>query len=538
MLKINQLKLNPVKNESKEAELLRLRERLASFLRIKKEDISDLRILKKSIDARKKDSIYLSYSLSFACKREKELLGKFERKGLCEYSPKAYSPFFYEKAADSKERILIAGFGPAGIFAAYLLALNGYRPLVLERGSCIEERSRQVEEYFRGGSLLPDSNIHFGEGGAGTFSDGKLYTQVKDPEGRLGFILKTFAEFGAPESICYEQHAHIGTDVLKKVIRAMRERLLAMGAGICFQEKLESFTVTDGHIKEVLTSRGRRLAADRLILATGHSCRDTFEMLEQKGLDMRAKAFAAGYRVMHEQRDININQYGEAYADFFEAAPYKLTSKSSSGRGVFSFCMCPGGYVVDASSEEGKKCVNGMSYSGRNGRFANSAIVVTINEEDFENPEDPLSGLKFQRQIEEGCYRAGGGRIPVQSFRDFVRKEKGVLPEGIDEGIKGEFVSGNLRGILPPAVEEAFIEGMEAFDRNIKDFSQKACMAGVESRTSSPVRILRNEEGESSVRGIYPCGEGAGYAGGIMSAALDGMRTAERIMESINGKQG
>ncbi len=439
---------------------------------------------------------------------------------------------------------VIAGAGPAGLFCAYALMSEGFHPIVAERGKKVEERTADVQKFWETGVLDTASNVQFGEGGAGTFSDGKLNTLVKDPIGRNRFVLETFVKFGAPEHILYENKPHIGTDILADVIKRMREFMTENGVEFLFETCVTGFsTGKNGNLKSIELNHDRQIDTDCLILAIGHSARDTFSLLQEKGLNMQAKSFAVGFRVEHPQSEVNLTQYGDLYADKLPAAPYKVTANLPSGRGVYSFCMCPGGYVVNASSEEHRLAVNGMSYSDRGGSNANSAIIVSVTPEDFkadairhgvlkdaDGKEDVLSGVRFQERLEERAWKLGNGKIPQQLFGDYCKNRPSVSYGAFESTTKGDSVLCNLRGLLPEELEESFIEGMHHFSRAIPEFDREdAILSGVESRTSSPVRIVRDESFQSNIRGIYPCGEGAGYAGGIMSAAMDGLKVAEAI---------
>lgn len=403
-----------------------------------------------------------------------------------------------------------------------------------------------MERFWQGGKLLPNSNVQFGEGGAGTFSDGKLNTLVKDKYGRNRAVLETFVKFGAKESIQYEAKPHIGTDVLCRIVKEMREEILRMGGQIRFESQVTQIITKHGEVKGVMVNNREEIPCEQLVLAIGHSARDTFQMLYESALPMEQKAFAVGFRVEHAQKHINREMYGVEEPGGLGAAPYKLTAKSGCGRGVYSFCMCPGGYVVNASSEEGRLAVNGMSYSGRNGKNANSAIIVAVTPKDFGSAH-PLAGVEFQRSLEEKAYRLADGKIPVQRYGDFRRavcgqsaEDKGVVGQSGHELImpqnKGLYEWADLTKILPEECNQAFVEGMEQFGRKLPGFdSPEAILSAVESRTSSPVRICRDEDSlQSSIRGIYPCGEGAGYAGGITSAAMDGLRVAEAICKEYS----
>ena len=543
MIQIRQLKLMPGHSDRE------LTEKAARILRIRPEEIASLRVVRQSIDARKKPEIRLIYTVDvkFVGAREEKVLLSCRKNPDVGPAPEVRYRFPEPGKEILAERPLIIGTGPAGLFCGYLLAKAGYRPLLLERGEDVESRTRRVEEFWKTGVLSADSNVQFGEGGAGTFSDGKLNTLVKDKDGRNTEVLKIFVENGAPEEIRYESRPHVGTDVLSRVVKHMRERILSWGGEVRFSTRVTELVIEGGRVRGVVCENGERIDAGAVVLAIGHSARDTFAMLEKKGIPMEAKSFAVGFRVEHPQELINLSQYAQRRPEALPPASYKLTAKTSEGRGVYSFCMCPGGYVVNASSEPGRLAVNGMSYSGRNGKNANSAIIVSVTPQDY-GAGGPLAGIQFQRMLEERAFRAAGGAVPIQRYADYAgterengsavaeadgmvrEKRERHVPADFAPAIKGAWKFADLRDILPSSVRKAFLEGMEAFDRIIPGFADDAvCLSGVESRTSSPVRIPRDETLQSSVRGLYPCGEGAGYAGGITSAAMDGMRVAEAI---------
>ena len=543
MIQIRQLKLMPGHSDRE------LTEKAARTLRIRPEEIASLRVVRQSIDARKKPEIRLIYTVDVKLvgAREEKVLLSCRKNPDVGPAPEVRYRFPEPGKEILAERPLIIGTGPAGLFCGYLLAKAGYRPLLLERGEDVESRTRRVEEFWKTGVLSADSNVQFGEGGAGTFSDGKLNTLVKDKDGRNTEVLKIFVENGAPEEIRYESRPHVGTDVLSRVVKHMRERILSWGGEVRFSTRVTELVIKGGRVRGVVCESGERIDAGAVVLAIGHSARDTFAMLEKKGIPMEAKSFAVGFRVEHPQELINLSQYAQRRPEALPPASYKLTAKTSEGRGVYSFCMCPGGYVVNASSEPGRLAVNGMSYSGRNGKNANSAIIVSVTPQDY-GAGGPLAGIQFQRMLEERAFRAAGGAVPVQRYADYAgterengsavaeadgmvrEKRERHVPADFAPAIKGAWKFADLRDILPSSVRKAFLEGMEAFDRIIPGFADDAvCLSGVESRTSSPVRIPRDETLQSSVRGLYPCGEGAGYAGGITSAAMDGMRVAEAI---------
>ncbi|MDD3367799.1 MAG: FAD-dependent oxidoreductase [Lachnospiraceae bacterium] len=547
MILMNQVKMKPGHSEKE------LKQKVCKLLRCETQDVFHIQVEKQSIDARKRPDIFLIYTLLVTTGND-QLWVKKARSSQISF----YEPVVYKLPIPGKQKLnyrpVICGMGPAGLFCAYILAKMGYRPLILERGKCVAERTSDVEAFWKNGTLIPESNVQFGEGGAGTFSDGKLNTVVKDKYGRNRAVLDLFIEHGAPEKIRYEGKPHIGTDVLRTVVENIRKDIISMGGEVFFQTKLTDVLIENDVLKGIwIEQNGKKslLKSDILVLATGHSARDTFSMLYDKKIEMEAKPFAVGFRVEHPQSLINKSQYGEAWPEDLPAAPYKVTAQTTSQRGVYSFCMCPGGYVVNASSEQGRLAVNGMSYSGRDGKNANSAIIVSVTPEDYPS-NHPLSGIEFQRELEAKAFLLAGGKVPVCTFGEFKEKhlsdgqnhsiiEKScasdeMFSDDFKPQIKGAYEKAEVWKILPEICSDAFVEGMEAFEHKIHGFSHpKVWVDGVESRTSSPVRIIRNEEnGESvSLHGLYPCGEGAGYAGGITSAAMDGMKVAEYIVSQF-----
>ena len=528
MIRINQLVL-PVEHEDGA-----LKKKAARLLKLPEEALGELTIVRRSIDARKKSQLLYSYIVDVRLKEEKQETAVVKKAASVNIQQEKEESYQYPAhgAQPMKSRPVIIGAGPAGLFAALALAENGYAPVLLEQGDPVEERARKVAEFWKSGAghLEPYSNVQFGEGGAGTFSDGKLNTLVKDVSGRNHKVLNTFVEAGADDSILYDSKPHIGTDVLQEVVKNIRLRILEHGGEVWFQSRVTELLIEEDRLTGVRLSDGTRLPAEAVILAVGHSARELFGTLYEQQVRMEPKAFAVGFRVQHPQDQINKSQYGIEEAGDLGAAPYKLTAKTRSGRGVYSFCMCPGGYVVNASSESGRLAVNGMSNFKRDSENANSAILVSITPEDFGAP-GPLGGVRFQERLEETAFRLGGGNIPVQLYGDFV---SGTVSEDFGE-VKPQFCGGyafaDLRKLLPEALNTAWIEGMEQFGRKIRGFDRPdAILAGIESRTSSPLRILRDEAMESNIKGLFPCGEGAGYAGGITSAAMDGLKVAEELI--------
>ncbi len=547
MIRVSQLKM-PLTHTKEE-----LLQELLKVMRISAGRILRYEILKRSLDARKAKDIHYTYTLDVCISDEAGYLKKNQNRNI---TPSTTVVYKTKKpvGVPIKQRPVVCGSGPAGMFCAYFLAQEGYRPIVLERGEAVEQRSLTVERFWAGGALDPESNVQFGEGGAGTFSDGKLGTMVKDTYGRIRKVLEIFVQAGAPEEILYQNKPHIGTDRLRTVVAAMREQIKAWGGEFYFGTKLVGLTCRNGQLTGIVLKSGAKewsLATGQLVLAIGHSARDTFGMLSACGLSMEAKPFAVGVRVEHEQEFINRAQYKEA-AGLLKAADYKLTHTAENGRGVYSFCMCPGGFVVNASSEPGHLTVNGMSNYDRAGRNANSALVVTVKPEDFtvfpqfarEDKSagavadaagrmvgtDPLAGIAFQRHYEELAYQTGQGKIPYQLYGDLLCGRKSSGYGRIVPSHKGAAAPADLRECLPDFVIRTLLCGMRAFDRTIPGYAdEEAVFSGVEMRTSSPVRIVRDAQYESNIAGIYPCGEGAGYAGGITSAAVDGIKVYEAI---------
>ena len=536
MIQINSLKL-PCGHSKEELE-----EKICKQLKISRSHLKSWKILRQSIDARKKPELFFVYLIEAEVDNERTIVKKLHNPSIVIASGQTYT-FPKEGVLQQKHRPVIIGTGPAGLFCGYLLAQHGYRPILLERGSDVDNRSKKVEHFWETGELDEKTNVSFGEGGAGTFSDGKLNTLVHDTHNRGKEVLRLFVKYGAPESILYDAKPHIGTDILAKVVKNIRKAIISMGGEVRFHTKVtgirtkRSIDFSDEpalamlHLEDTRTNIGEDLLTDVAVLAIGHSARDTFGLLNLSDIKMEPKPFAVGVRVEHPQDMIDESQYGKNAPESLPAAAYKLTAKTKEGRGVYTFCMCPGGYVVNASSEENRLAVNGMSYSGRNGKNANSAVIVTVSPEDF--PEKGiLGGLAFQRQLEEAAFAEGQGKIPVQLFGDFKKNVPSSSAGAIAPQMKGAYSWGNVRSIFPEFIARCLEEGITEFGKKIPGYDRDdAVLSGVESRTSSPVRILRDETLQSSVKGLYPCGEGAGYAGGITSAAMDGLKVAEAVSQ-------
>lgn len=521
-----------------------VRRRLARELGATVEDIASYKVERKSFDARDRSDIRVVYAIRASLRAEAKARvkrGGRSRGGASRPAAEPARPLAapeelaYEFPAERRElpgRPLIVGAGPAGLFAALILAENGYRPLLLERGDPVELRVEKVRSFWASGALDPDSNIQFGEGGAGTFSDGKLNSTGRDRLGRNAKVIAEFLEAGAPEEIGVSNKPHIGTDYLVRVVANLRRKIESLGGEIRFRSRAASLLIEGGRAVGLALEGGEELRAPAIVLAPGHGARDLFESLEASGVPLERKAFAIGVRVEHPEELIARNQYGESWRHpGLPVADYKLTHRASDGRGVYSFCMCPGGFVVNASSEPGGVACNGMSDFARGGRNANSAIVVQVGPDDF-GPGGALAGVEFQRRWERLAFASGGGdfSLPVQTLADFAAGLPSRKLGSVEPDIRGLWRLGDISSALPPYVSRGIAEAMAAFDRKIRGFGRPdAVLVGVETRTSSPVRILRDEGCESAVRGLYPCGEGAGYSGGIMSSAVDGIKVAEAV---------
>lgn len=526
MIQISQLKLN-IDHTSED-----LRLKIIKTLKINPGDLIRYKIIKKSIEARKKKEISYVYSVEAELKGEEGLKKKLSTNTSVTFGKKTAYDFIPKGQEKLTHPPVIAGCGPAGLFCGLMLARSGYRPIIIERGDNVDDRIKAVESFWADNKLDTKSNVQFGEGGAGTFSDGKLNTMVKDSSGRNRKVLEVLVEKGAPEEILYLNKPHIGTNRLRDVVKGIREEIIHLGGQVRFRTCLTDIIIEKDTLSGIELNHGEILPCEALILAIGHSARDTFELLNQKKMNLTSKSFAIGVRIEHPQILINKNQYGDYYSKL-PAADYKLTYNATTGRSIYSFCMCPGGFVVNSSSEEGGIAVNGMSNHERDERNANSALIVTVTPKDFpvlDKGREALAGVEFQRIWERKACEEGKGLIPVQLFKDLCNNEESVKIGHIKPNLKGKYTLGNLNHCLPDYIVRTLIEGIHEFDKLIPGFAHgDAPLSGVETRTSSPVRIERDENFRSNIYGIYPCGEGAGYAGGITSAAMDGIKVYEAI---------
>ncbi len=513
MIKITNIK---IREDLSDDELF---EKIYKKYKINKNDVTERRIIKKSIDARNKADIFYNYSVELECKNENKIKNV--------QIVKKEEPFKIIVNRKSSKRPVIIGAGPAGLFSALTLAQNGIKPIIIEQGKTVDERKKDVEEFQKTGKLNTLSNVQFGEGGAGTFSDGKLTSGIHNPLCKI--VLKEFYNFGAPEQILYINKPHIGTDNLINIIRNMRNEIIKLGGEFLFNEKVTDFEFENSKVTAVIC--GKRIETDTVILAIGHSARSTFEKLYEKGVKMEKKNFSIGVRIEHKQSMINKSQYGEITKLKLPPAEYKMAYHGEN-RSCYTFCMCPGGTVIASSSEPETIVTNGMSVYARNGENANSAVLVNVTPNDFKG-ESPLEGMYFQKDLEQKAFKLGGSNYnaPIQRFEDFENNVKSTHIGEIKPTYKPGVTLSNLNEILPDFISKTLIEGIKYFDKSIKGFAHPdAILTGVETRSSSPVQITRNENKQSNIKGLYPCGEGAGYAGGIMSAAVDGIKCAIAVL--------
>ncbi len=542
MIRLTEIKLPIEKAPSLVHQSDEIKAAILKKLGIAENDLLRFEIFKRGVDARKSHAILYVYSIDAEVRNESKLLEKFRKDPHVNPSPDTSYKFVAGAPSTLQERPVIVGFGPAGIFAALILAQSGFRPIVLERGKAVRERTKDTWGLWRKSTLNPESNVQFGEGGAGTFSDGKLYSQIKDPKHYGRKVLQEFVKAGAPEEILYVSHPHIGTFRLVGMVEEMRNTIIQLGGDIRFQSRVEDIELDHGEVSAVVLQNGERIPTRHLVLAVGHSARDTFEMIHKRGIYIEAKPFSIGFRIEHPQSLIDRARYGKSYSEELltklGAADYKLVHHASNGRSVYSFCMCPGGTVVAATSEEGRVVTNGMSQYSRNERNANAGIVVGITPE-TDYPGDPLAGMRFQRELESRAYVLGGSNYsaPGQLIGDFLANRASTqLGEVTPSYTPGVHLT-NLNTVLPEYAITAIREAIPAFARQIKGFDlADGVLTGVETRTSSPIRIKRDDINLQSIntRGLYPTGEGAGYAGGILSAAVDGIRVAEAVARRIS----
>lgn len=531
MIRLNEIKMKldcSTEDVKKEA---------AGILGISLSDIKDFSLARRSVDSRKKDNIFLVYSVNIETElNEEKIVSGFQPNKA--FTTQRYEYVLPETERTSTLRPIVAGFGPAGMFAALTLAKAGLKPIVIERGGDVDSRTQKVNNFWNNRVLDTESNVQFGEGGAGTFSDGKLTTGIKDPRCREVFL--RFAEFGAPAEILYSATPHIGTDKLKSVVKNLRKEVIRLGGEVRFCTKLTDLIVVNGALHgitvECANGHTEDIEADALILSVGHSARDTFKLLQKKGFEITQKPFSVGTRIEHTQEHINKSQYGKLWnSPLLPAADYKLSAHPEHGRGLYTFCMCPGGTVVAASSEEGGMVVNGMSEYARDRENANCALLVGI-EPPF-NSDNPLAGMYLQREIEKKAFMYGGGdyTAPAQLLGDFLKDKKSVKFGSVHPSCPTGVTPSDIRQILPKKVTDTIAVSIYDFDKKLNGFNlYDAVLTAPESRSSSPIRIVRNEYLQATrVQGVFPSGEGAGYAGGIVSAAVDGIKCAEAIIKDV-----
>ena len=523
MIRIRDIALPPEHNPHQ------LNYEAAQLLKVSNSKIRQVKIVRRSVDARKKPDVKIIYTIEVAVDGNE---GKILRNSGCKRASIAKANYYKppKQKLESEKRPVVIGFGPAGMFAALILAMAGLKPIVLDRGEDAQSRHDKVEKFFATGELDTKSNVQFGEGGAGTFSDGKLNTGVNNP--RIGWVLDQFVKFGAREDILYDTKPHVGTDVLLNVVQNLRKRVISLGGEVRFNSQVTGLRIENGQLTALEVNGNELVETDHAVLAIGHSARDTFELLHSLHIPMEPKAFAMGARIEHKQSMINESQYGEDNP-VLPPADYKLV-QHLEGKSVYTFCMCPGGYVVAAASEEGRVVTNGMSYADREGENANAALLVTVNPEEFPF-EGVLGGMYWQRQIEERAYQVSGSyRAPAQKVGDFLKGIPSTGPGAVQPTYRPGVTWCDLHDVLPGQLTRAMEDALPRLDGQLKGYADPdAVLTAPETRSSSPVRILRDESRQSVIKGLYPCGEGAGYAGGIMSAAVDGIQTAEAILAEL-----
>lgn len=534
MIRISNIKISVEKAENSSMEEKALYAAVKSYLHIKDSELKKVSIFKRSIDARKKDKMLFVYSVDVVVDNEKRFINKPSFREITLTPDMSYKGVKSGSERMSRRPVVI-GMGPSGLFAGLFLAAGGYSPIILERGEDVDSRSAKVNRFWESGILDSDSNVQFGEGGAGTFSDGKLTTLINDERCRV--VLEEFVEAGALPEIMFSNKPHIGTDILKTVVKNLRKKIITYGGDVRFNSKVTDFYIEDGKIKALEINEKEVLPCETVLLAIGHSARDTFQKLYEKGVAIIGKPFSIGVRIEHPQEIINKAQYGTGSGlPQIGAADYKLSYHSASGRSAYTFCMCPGGFVVAAASEQGFLVTNGMSEYKRDGSNANSALLVGVTPADF-GSSHPLAGVEFQRKWERSAYTAGGGnyRAPAQLIGDFLADRISTKWGCVEPTYKPGVTFAPIKDCLPDYVVETMKEAIRYFDTKVEGFAlEDGILTGVETRSSSPVRILRNADFISNISGIYPVGEGAGYAGGIMSSAVDGIKTAEKIIQRFS----
>lgn len=541
MLRITEIKL-PIENaQSLIHQTDEIKAALLKRLEIAESDLIHFDIFKRGVDARKSHAILYVYSLDVEVKNEEKILAKFRKDAHIKPAPDTSYKYVAITEVAPQARPVIVGFGPAGIFAALILAQSGFKPIVLERGKEVRKRTQDTWGLWRKSTLNPESNVQFGEGGAGTFSDGKLYSQIKDPKHYGRKVIQEFVKAGAPEEIMYVSHPHIGTFRLVGMVEEMRKTITELGGEIRFESRVDDIEIENNKVQAVVLQTGERLVTNHLVLAVGHSARDTFEMVHKRGIFIEAKPFSIGFRIEHPQSVIDKARYGRSYSEDLltklGAADYKLVHHAKNGRSVYSFCMCPGGTVVAAASEPNRVVTNGMSQYSRNERNANAGVVVGITpEQDY--PDHPLAGMELQRKLESQAFIAGGSNYhaPGQLIGDFLLNQPSTQFGEVTPSYKPGVHLTNLASVLPEYAITAIREAIPEFAKQVKGFDlADGVLTGVETRTSSPIRIKRDDDSLESIntKGLYPCGEGAGYAGGILSAGVDGIKVAEAVALSI-----